>query len=370
MNEYMTHDIQQTMTPSSVVILYYCVVCKILQQLIDMLYFSTHTFTYSMACEVHLGTAPNRDSVEIVIMNTSSSSSCLFVYLEGNQDDDVMAATATAATAATAKVSDVLPEKYLAAVAFMGGPIGAAAAAAAAGTTEGGEATTTTATTKQPLQCVTLQPTLLEEVDAGESKQDEDHQDATTPSTSATAVAVNSQAALLQALQLYSRNLFLPALKDQTVLQEKIRQLNVAIGQSQRSAKLPTVTLSVDSQIVSAAASSHVADSNNTKANVDWNALGLQHLLQDDDFLNTLQSGVSNWIQQIRKLTLLPQSTTFPMIDDDANDDTTTFDALADLQEISFWNSLALELQNVQQQLQSPPVELTLSMLREAKRYV
>jgi dynein heavy chain 1, cytosolic len=317
-----------------------------------------------MACEVHLGTAPNRDSVEIVIMN--SSSSCLFVYLEGNPDDDVMGSAT--ATAATAKVSDVLPEKYLAAVAFMGGPIGAAAAAAA-GTSEGGEATTSasaTTTTKQPLQCVTLQPTLLEEVDAGGESKQEEGQDATSATPSATAVAVNSQAALLQALQLYSRNLFLPALKDQTVLQEKIRQLNVAIGQSQRSAKLPTVTLSVDSQIVSAAAA-HIAD---TKANVDWNALGLQHLLQDDDFLNTLQSGVSNWIQQIRKLTLLPQSTTFPMIVDDANDGTTSFDALADLQEISFWNSLALELQNVQQQLQSPPVELTLSMLREAKRYV
>jgi hypothetical protein len=39
------------------------------------------------------------------------------------------------------------------------------------------------------------------------------------------------------------------------------------------------------------------------KPNVDWNDLGLQHLLQDDDYLtvNTLQSGVSAWIAEVRK---------------------------------------------------------------------
>ena len=94
----------------------------------------------------------------------------------------------------------------------------------------------------------------------------------------------------------------LPSLKDQTILQEKIRQLNFAIGQSQRSAKLPTVTLHVDSQIVhvQAVTQHSIVD---PKANVDWNDLGLQHLLQDDDYLNALQSGVSAWIAQIRKLT-------------------------------------------------------------------
>jgi hypothetical protein len=56
---------------------------------------------------------------------------------------------------------------------------------------------------------------------------------------------------------------------------------------------------------------------------------------------------------------------------DNKDDDIT----LADLEELNFWNALSQELlflvqQTVQQQLASPPVQLTLAMLREAKRYV
>jgi hypothetical protein len=86
-------------------------------------------------------------------------------------------------------------------------------------------------------------------------------------------------------------------------VQEKIRQLNVAIGQSQRSAKLPTVVLHVDSQIVQAVTQHAIVIA---KANVDWTDLGLQRLLHDDDYLNALQSGVSGWIVQIRKLINCP----------------------------------------------------------------
>ncbi len=312
-----------------------------------------------MACEVHLGGhAPNRDAVEI-LMNTSA---CLFVYVD-NQKDGI------------AKASDQLPEKYLAAVAFMGGPIGANAstsanvASAESGVTDVTAATNTTA--KQPLQCITLQPTMLinqseigvDEIiaDAGETKE----QSSDTEASVTDVAVVNSQAALLQALQLYSRNLFLPSLKDQTIFARKIRQLNVAIGQSQRSAKLPTVTLHVDSQIVQAVTQHAIVD---PKASVDWNDLGLQHLLQDDDYLNALQSGVSAWIAQIRKLTVLPKSTTFPLLDQAAVDNNDDNNTLADLEELNFWNALSQELSHVQQQLASPPVQLTLAMLREAKR--
>jgi hypothetical protein len=56
----------------------------------------------------------------------------------------------------------------------------------------------------------------------------------------------------------------------------------------------------------------------------------------------------------------------------DNNDDDIT---LADLEELNFWNALSQELlflvqQTVQHQLASPPVQLTLAMLREVKRYV
>lgn len=49
----------------------------------------------------------------------------------------------------------------------------------------------------------------------------------------------------------------------------------------------------------------------------------------------------------------------------DNNEDNNT---LADLEELNFWNALSQELSHVQQQLASPPVQLTLAMLREAKR--
>jgi hypothetical protein len=183
------------------------------------------------------------------------------------------------------------------------------------------------------------------EESAGEIKEQSSGAAASSTAAAAVTDVVNSQAALLQTLQLYSKNLFLPSLKDQTILQEKIRQLNVAIGQSQRSVKLPTVILPVDSQIVQAVNRHAIAD---PKANVDWNEIGLQHLLLDDEYLNALQSGVSAWIVQIRKLTVLPKSTTFPILDqaavDNNNDDTT----LADLEELNFWNALSQELFLVQ----------------------
>jgi dynein heavy chain 1 len=128
---------------------------------------------------------------------------------------------------------------------------------------------------------------------------------------------------------------------------------------------LPTVTLHVDSQIVQAVTQHAIVD---PKASVDWNDLGLQHLLQDDDYLNALQSGVSAWIAQIRKLTVLPKSTTFPLLDQAAVDNNDDNNTLADLEELNFWNALSQELSHVQQQLASPPVQLTLAMLREAKR--
>jgi hypothetical protein len=195
------------------------------------------------------------------------------------------------------------------------------------------------------MQCVTLQPNL---VVSEESSASEDEEDAFG----------TSQSTLLQALQLYTRHLFLPAVKqgsDTAVLQDKIRELDVAIGQSQRSARLPHVQLQVDPEI------ERVASSVSGSKNFDWQELGLATHLTDDDALNRLQSGVSQWITQIRKLTVLPKTTPFPMIAEETN---------ADLEEIAFWNQLHQELQSIQRQLTSPGVEVTLALLREAKRFV
>eukprot|EP00980_Cylindrotheca_fusiformis_P017635 scaffold5529_cov117-Cylindrotheca_fusiformis.AAC.12 len=265
-----------------------------------------------MACEVHLGSAPSNDAIEIFF----GKSPCLFVWID----------TADG----LAMVGDSLPSKHKAAVAFLGGP-----------SEEEGES----GAMPKRMQCVTLQPNL---VSSDESSASEDEEDTTG----------TSQSTILQALQLYTRHLFLPAVKqgsDTTVLQDKIRELDVAIGQSQRSARLPHVNLLVDPEI------EKVASTVTGSKNFDWQELGLANYLTDDDALNRLQSGVSQWITQIRKLTVLPKSTPFPMIAEETN---------ADLEEIAFWNQLHQELQSIQRQLTSPGVEVTLALLREAKRFV
>jgi dynein heavy chain 1 len=266
-----------------------------------------------MACEVHLGTSPNRDAVEALL----GKSPCLFVWIDTSSESRAL-------------VGDSLPEKYKAAVAFLGGPSEDDEAGAAS----------------KPFQCVTLQPQMVAAAEETSGSEDEEE------------TIGSSQATVLQALQLYTRHLFLPAVKqgtDTTALQDKIRELDVAIGQSQRSARLPHVQLQVDPMIES------VASTLKSTNNLDWQALGLADKLTDDDSLNRLQSGVSQWITQIRKLTVLPKTTPFPMIAEETN---------ADLEEIAFWNQLHQELQSIQSQLSGPGVEVTLALLREAKRFV
>ena len=186
-------------------------------------------------------------------------------------------------------VGDALPEKHKGSVAFVGGP---------SDEDEPG-------TPPKPMQCVTLQPTVMatgaDETSGSEEETTDEEGD-----------AAPSQTTLLNALQLYTRHLFLPAVKQQgadantTSLQDKIRELDVAIGQSQRSARLPHVQLQVDPMVEA------VASSVKSTNNIDWAALGLADKLTDDDALNRLQSGVSQWITQIRKLTVLPRPHPFP----------------------------------------------------------
>ena len=333
-------------------------------------------FQHSMACEVHLGTAPNKDSVEIFLetakaeqdsgsaaaASSTGSAMCLFVWIEP--------------ATGNCRIGDTLPERYEAGLAFVGSP---------------GKQEETKATEDEdddenrvvrpqiPLQCVTLQPAApsLPSIASAESKEDTAKDEFAT-----TAEAPSAQATLLSALQLYTRHLFLPAISSTTqqeseekaeqdskasnntaILQDKIRELDVAIHQSQRSARLPHVTLAVDSAIAKVVETS----SADFSGNIDWASLGLESKLRDDDYLNALQSGVSSWIGQIRKLTVLPRTTPFPMIRDDNQ---TNASNGADLEELAFWNQLNGELHNVKAQLKSPGVELTLAMLREAKRFV
>ena len=143
-------------------------------------------------------------------------------------------------------------------------------------------------------------------------------------------------------------------------LEDKIRELDVALGQCRRSAlgQIPHVTLKAHPAIVAAAANIP------SSGKMDLAELGLAERMDDDAFLNEVQAGVSAWIGQIRKVTVLPGTTPFPSGD---NEET---EANADLEEVSFWTELEVALKNIRGELSKPEVILTLTMLKEAKRFL
>ena len=392
---------------------------------------SIHKHIYSLACEVHLGQAPTKESVQRVFATTqhdgteqqqesSSANSntntntnnlpnkitCVFVWLDHRTG--------------TARIGETLPERYDSAVAFVG-------AAATKMTTAGEEKeapveveddAASSSWSLPPLQCVTLQPSWAAAAAAAAAttvahnekiQEEEDENDATAVATTdpphlVEVDAPRSHATLLAVLQLYTRHVFLPAIRTSSsassgdegkengttttpmptntaVVQDKIRELEVAIQQSQRSAqRLPTITLTVETRLARVVTTHQLAEEEGgaappggTLSNVDWTAFGLETTLHDDQYLNGLQTGVSRWIGQIRKLTILPRTTPFPLLTEaTAMEEASGTEGGGGpaIDELAFWHNLHDELHHVKAQLQSPGVQLTLSLLREAKRFV
>lgn len=217
------------------------------------------------------------------------------------------------------------------------------------------------------LQCMTIQPRIY-------PKQDEKKESDETEETDVE--ATSSSSSTLDALQLFARYCFVPAVQameegsDETSaqdlkskrlldgLQDKIRELDVALGQYRRSAfsQIPTVTLNVHSDVAKA-----VEQAGASVNPSDLEALGLADKLEDDEFLNDVQSGVSQWIVQIRKVTVLPSTTPFPSLESSS---------APDLEEVSFWTQLEASLEHVQSELQKPTVQVTLNLLKAAKRFL
>ncbi|GKY90587.1 hypothetical protein MPSEU_000032400 [Mayamaea pseudoterrestris] len=163
-----------------------------------------------------------------------------------------------------------------------------------------------------------------------------------------------SNSTVLQSLHLFTRQCFLPTIQsmaqDETNLQEKLRQLDVALQQTSMSTRLPHVVLEIHPVIEAA-----VLRKKQNPALTDWSVLLDGTRPDDDEFLNSLQGLVNDYIVQIRRLTTLTKQTPFP---ENA------------FEEIAFWNQLSSGLASIQDQLKSPGVEMTCSLLREAKRFV
>ena len=238
-----------------------------------------------------------------------------------------------------------------------------------------GSGSTSKITHASQIHCVTLQhqEPSIQEGNANTTKSTED-------ATASSSTTITS--AVLESLQMYTRECFLPTLTSLVssmssptdgsssatspsgssetldLVINKMRELDVAIIASSRSARLPHVVLNVNERI-NAVVSKKQTDK------VDWDVLQLRHCLNDDSYLNTIQTGVSQWIDQIRQITVLPSSTV--NASSSFNDMSPIITAI---EEITFWTQLSTELQSIQDQLHSPGVEITVAMLRETKRFV
>ena len=238
-----------------------------------------------------------------------------------------------------------------------------------------GSGSTSKITHASQIHCVTLQhqEPSIQEGNANTTKSTED-------ATASSSTTITS--AVLESLQMYTRECFLPTLtslvssmssptdgsssatstssSNETLdlVINKMRELDVAIIASSRSARLPHIVLNVNERI-NAVVSKKQTDK------VDWDVLQLRDCLNDDSYLNTIQTGVSQWIDQIRQITVLPSSTV--NASSSFNDMSPIITAI---EEITFWTQLSTELQSIQDQLHSPGVEITVAMLRETKRFV
>lgn len=141
-------------------------------------------------------------------------------------------------------------------------------------------------------------------------------------------------------------------------VQEFTHLTNACLVRRSALSQIPSVHLHTEPLIEKAAA---FASENNIPL-TKLEELDLASKLQDDDFLNKVQTSVTQWIVQIRKVTVLPSTTAFPSVDSSSNS--------ADLEEVSFWLQLEVALQEIPQELSKPDVELTLNLLKAAKRFL
>eukprot|EP00956_Cyclotella_meneghiniana_P014812 scaffold22345_cov22-Cyclotella_meneghiniana.AAC.1 len=194
------------------------------------------------------------------------------------------------------------------------------------------------AVTTSTLQCVLLSPRLYT-VNNSQQQGDEDNDNNNNNNDEMAAAAAaaieqeeGSASTTFANLQSFARHIFLPAVKsldtekNLTGLEDKLHELDVALGQYRRSVMgtVPTVVLKPHPAIA------HVVDRWDGREN---NIDGLDLPLHDDAFINEVQSTVNHWISSIRKVTSLT-SAPFP------SGDSVETESHADLDEISFWMGL------------------------------
>ncbi|KAH0545547.1 hypothetical protein FGG08_000378 [Glutinoglossum americanum] len=128
---------------------------------------------------------------------------------------------------------------------------------------------------------------------------------------------------------------------------KKMAELELSLLHLQQNIEIPELSLPLH-PVVQAAIDEAAA--RGTKPSVDFVPASL---LQDSTFLNSLQATVNSWIKSIQTITKMSR---------DAANGTAT-------QEINFWLSMETALEGIEIQLRSDGVQLTLEILRHAKRF-
>ncbi len=136
---------------------------------------------------------------------------------------------------------------------------------------------------------------------------------------------------------------------DQFALQMEKRIAEVEMGflHLQQNIEIPEINISIHPSVLQIIKK---AIDEGRKPKVD----DFSTRIEDTEFLNQLQSGVSRWIREIKKVTKLDR-------------DPSTGTAL---QEITFWLNLERALNKVLEKRESIEVSLTLDILRAGKRLV
>ena len=127
---------------------------------------------------------------------------------------------------------------------------------------------------------------------------------------------------------------------------KKIAELELSLLHLQQNVEIPEITLNIHPLVQRAI---EKCRENGSRITVD--AVG--EVMNDSSFLNKLQSDVNGWIKEIQKVTKLSR---------DPASGTAS-------QEINFWLSMERALSQIEDQLKSDQIVLTLDLLKHAKRF-
>eukprot|EP01133_Synstelium_polycarpum_P001082 gene1082-1226_t len=131
---------------------------------------------------------------------------------------------------------------------------------------------------------------------------------------------------------------------------QKIAELELSLYNCKQQVQIPEVLLVIHPDI--RAVAQKCRDQGRTIKVED-----LSDLAQNQEFLNTIQSGVSQWVKDIQKVTKLKS------IEEYLPETSTS-------QEVNFWMQLESSLNNINEQLKSAEAEVTLATLKQAKRFI